>query len=170
MSEKGSEQVTLGVFIEDNWRLLSCLGVFAGLTMFASNMPLKFLGAFLGFLFICQMLLILWEIIDRFPSGEVSERLHWFHTVLSGVVLVVVGYWFVAYVSLWRLVLPFVLGAIGMVVSVRVLRRLKLGGRKVRWVAGYLFLTVGYAVGVLVTEPVGTFLEELRVGFGGGLP
>ena len=84
---------TLASFIEDNHKLLTTLGVFTALTVFASNIDPKPVGNILSIFFLTLTVLIWLEVWERFPPRNGSWRLLWFESVLSFSVLAILGIW-----------------------------------------------------------------------------
>ena len=121
MSENGeadqqAERNTLGEFIENNHRLLSAVGLFTALTIFATNLEIEILGAFLSFLLLSATVILWMELLEKFPaSAPATAKLTWFESTLSGAMLVVVFYWLLQFRGFWRslLAIPIVLVLVG---------------------------------------------------------
>lgn len=170
------DKVTLAAFIDDNYKLLSALGVFVGLTLFASNLPLKSIGYSLSFLFVSATVLIMLELWERFPSKSGTTRLFWFENILFLSSLLVVAYWFVEFRAMWHqyLVVPILCILLWLVSAVikrfdlfNRLFRTEPGGRKIlRYIFGFALIgvvfVVSYAVATWLTPPINTFLDEVR--------
>ena len=101
-------RMTLHAFVEENHKLLTVLGVFTALTVFAANLPLKSLGSMLSFLFMAMTVILWLEVLERFPSKGAGWRMDWFEILLSFTVLVLAFYWFVDFRRVWDywLVIP----------------------------------------------------------------
>jgi hypothetical protein len=98
------ELLTLREFIEHNQKLLSVLGIFTALTVFANNIPYEPFRSGLSFLFI-TLTILLW--IETFFSRSSVEkkytwRLRWFDDLLGFTILVLIAYWLVAFSPIWH--------------------------------------------------------------------
>lgn len=103
MNDKEDKKApTLFDFIEENQRLVTVLGVFTALTVFAGSLPLKSVGYVLSFMFMSLTVLLWLELWERFPSKSGSWRLTLFETILPLTVLVVIGYWLLEFRKLWH--------------------------------------------------------------------
>lgn len=102
------KEVTLGEFIETNYKLLSTLGIFTVLAVFSNNLQLKEIGNLLSFLFVAAMVLIWHELWVSFPT-KLSEKLFWFKFIISFTIFWVVVYWLVEFRSIWRYNLSFLI-------------------------------------------------------------
>lgn len=101
--EVPDRKVSLWDFIEKNQRLLTVLGVFTALTVFAGNVRIRALGYILGFFLFGISIVLLIEIVSRFESDErASGRLQSFQylLMLSGIQLGLV--WLFEYSEMWR--------------------------------------------------------------------
>lgn len=170
------KEVTLAAFIEDNYRLLSALGIFVALTLFASNLPLKSIGYSLSFLFVSATVLIMLELWERFPSKSGTSRLFWFENVLFLSALLVVAYWFLEFRAMWHqyLIVP-ILGILLWLSSAAIKRfdvfnrlfRTEPGGRKIlRYFFGFalvaVVIVVSWILAEFITPPINVFLDEVR--------
>jgi hypothetical protein len=93
---------TLTSFIEENHRLLTVLGVFTALTIFASNLPVKPLGGMISFLFMTLTIILWFELWARFPSKRGEWRIVWFESILGITILILVIYWLLDYRVIWN--------------------------------------------------------------------
>jgi hypothetical protein len=85
-------RMTLKAFVEENHRLISVLGVFAALDLFALQLKLgPWQGIMLGGLFTCTMLLWV-ELQAQFPK-EMVGRLSYFEWGFQAAMLMVVLLW-----------------------------------------------------------------------------
>jgi len=100
---------TLARFVEDNHKLLTVLGAFTAMTVFATNLPVKPIGFILAFLFMSMSILVWLEVWSRFPSVEGTGRLTLFENLLSYTLLILVGYWLVDFRPVWDQFLALVL-------------------------------------------------------------
>jgi hypothetical protein len=80
--------MALYTFVEENHKLLTVLGVFTALTVFAANLPLRPLGSMLSFLFMALTVTLWLELLERFPSKAAGWRMDWFETLLSFTVFI----------------------------------------------------------------------------------
>jgi hypothetical protein len=92
---------TLKSFIEENHRLLTVLGVFTALTIFASNLPVKPLGGIISFLFMTLTIILWLELWAQFPSARGGWRIVWFESLLGVTILFLVFYWLLDYRIVW---------------------------------------------------------------------
>lgn len=175
----GTVPTSLAAFIEENQRVITVLGVFTALTVFASNLrPVEF-GQFLSSLFLTLTTLIWLELWGRFPSGGGSWRLSWFENMLSMTVLVLVGYWVVV-VHTWVhdlitiLVFGLTLGGLSQAMSRwnlfnRVFRSVPHERTKLRYGLGILIQVVVFAASFFVASvagpPVDRFLDRISAEF-----
>jgi hypothetical protein len=94
---------TLFEFVEQNQKLITVLGVFTALTVFANNIPFADFSSLLSFLFL-TIALIVW--IELFMRAKVANNANWrlkvFENILSLSVFALIGYWLVGYVDTWR--------------------------------------------------------------------
>lgn len=181
-----SEITTLGDFLEENQRVITVLGVFTALTVFANNLRPAEFGQFLSFIFLAIALLIWFELWARFPAKASNWRLNWFENLLSLVVMVLVGYWIVA-VHQWvhdlitMLVWGFSLAGISHFARKhdlfnRVFRTVPDGRRRLRYGIGLLLqvlvLALSLAVAGILGPPIDRFVDrastELLQGRNGG--
>lgn len=95
------EKITLSSFVENNNTLINSLGVFTALIIFASSLPLKSIGLALSFLFLIIVLLLWFELWERFPAGSTTWRLIVFENILSLTVLILVVHWLLDYRGIW---------------------------------------------------------------------
>lgn len=68
--ELSSQGMALGIFIEQNDKLLSALAVFSGLVAFSKEFQPEWLGAAIAFIFIAGLVLVAWELRGRFPEED----------------------------------------------------------------------------------------------------
>jgi hypothetical protein len=92
-------KVTLHAFIEENHKILSVLGVFTALTVFARGLPLTGMGQVLSFFFLTLTVLLWIEIMTRYPKPA-STRLIWFENIVTATVFLTAGYWLVEYYAI----------------------------------------------------------------------
>ena len=92
---------TLSGFVEDNHKLISVLGVFTAITIFASNLPVRPIAGTFSFLSMTLTIILWLELWAKFPSGEAGWRLVLFENVVSMAVLVIILYWLIDYRSEW---------------------------------------------------------------------
>jgi small-conductance mechanosensitive channel len=73
---------TLTEFIELNSKLISTLGVFLGLSVFANNLPDKGAAHFLSFLLFTLGVLVFFELSRNFRGFDYYGKIYWFREVL----------------------------------------------------------------------------------------
>ncbi len=100
---------TISTFVEVNHKLITVLGVFTALTVFAANLPLRPFGNILSFMFLALAILVWLELWAKFPKGAVTWRLNWFENILSYAVMIIIAYWFLSFRDIWRIWLPFLI-------------------------------------------------------------
>jgi hypothetical protein len=116
----------LDTFIEDNYKLLSILGVFTALTVFATSITVKWIAYVLSFLFLTETILIWLELWAKFPKLGINIidfnrlfifKLFLFKSTLLLSTLVLIGYWLLAFRIIWRffLFLPIAYILIGLI-------------------------------------------------------
>jgi hypothetical protein len=93
---EGSTKVPLRTFVEENHKLLSVLGVFTALAVFARGLPLSGMGQLLSFLFMTLTILLWLELMSQYPVPA-STRLMWFENLVTFSVMVTAGYWLLDY-------------------------------------------------------------------------
>jgi len=167
-----NEKTTLTAFIEDNHKLLSTLGIFIALTVFASSLTLRWIASILSGFFLFATILICFELWERFPSGG-STRLAFFENTLVFATLVVIAYWLLEFRTVWHLglIVPIAVTFLWLI-SVGIKRfnvfdrlfRSEPGGRKVlRYIFGLALVTVVWvistALAILITPPINAFLD-----------
>ena len=171
------EKHTLSTFIEDNYRLLSAVGLFTALTVFASNLEIRVVGAFLSFLLLSATVILWLELMEKFPAGiPATGRLTWFETILSYAMLVVVFYWLLQFRGFWRSLLVIPIALVVVAIGSGVLRRFDVfnrafaakPGEKRRWryfvafgVYAVSLLAAFYLSGLLV-QSIGPWLDTAR--------
>lgn len=175
--EKGK---TLYECLEENHNLLSTLGIFGALTVFAGSMELKPVGYLLSFLLLAAMILVWREIRMRLP-----ERKEWSLTVFKWILeiglWVLVAYWLLEYRAIWDafLFLPLIFGFTYLIaVRIRDLRRFKIVdavfgfGRehpnKLQRAAGVILalivMYISFGLAVLLSVPANAILDTLNRG------
>jgi len=176
VQDSQDEKLTLSAFIDDNYRLLSALGIFSALTLFASNFPLKAIGYALSFLFLFATVLILLEVWERFPSKMGATRLFWFENALFLSGLVLVGYWFLEFRGVWQHLLFVPIASVLMRLFSTIIKRFDLfnilfraepGARKtLRYIFGIalwaVLIVASVAIANLLSGPINAFLDEAR--------
>ncbi|XOB46410.1 MAG: hypothetical protein ACKKMV_03090 [Candidatus Nealsonbacteria bacterium] len=88
------KEITLKDFIEENYRLLQVLAIFTTLSVFSSNLPLERFRNLLSTLLLSASVLVWLELWARFPKKYGTWRLSLFETLLSGIIVIVILYWF----------------------------------------------------------------------------
>lgn len=176
VKDSQDEKVTLAAFIDDNYKLLSALGIFTALTLFASNLPLRWIGYALSFLFLTATVLILLELWERFPSKSGTTRLFWFENALFLSGLVVVGYWFLEFRAIWHHLLFIPIASVLMWFFSAIIKRFNLfnvlfrtepGGRRtLRHIFGLtlwgVVIVASLALASVLSPPINALLDEAR--------
>jgi len=171
---KDSQQVTLAAFIEDNHKLLTSLGVFTALTLFAGNLPLRPVGYVLSFLFLAATVLLWFELQSRFPKPG-THALIWFENILFYATMVLIGYWLLEFRSLWRHFLFILMALVLLWLGSLVIKRYNLFNRLFRAEAGslkhvrYAFahvllwtaIILAFSISYQIAQPLNDFLDEL---------
>jgi len=103
--KKPPDKPTLYSFIEENHNLITVLGVFTALAVFAANLTLKPVGLILSFLFMTLTVILWLELLGRFPSKGAGWRMDWFENILSFAVLAFLIYWLLDFRTIWKSVL-----------------------------------------------------------------
>ncbi len=88
---------TLSEFIEDNSKLISTLGVFLGLSVFANNLPDKGAARLLSFLLFTLGVLVFFELVRKFSEFDWYGRIQTFREVLTLAMFVFVYLYVKAY-------------------------------------------------------------------------
>ena len=173
--KKLPDKPTLHSFIEENHKLITVLGVFTALTVFAANLTLKPMGLILSFLFMTLTIILWLELLGRFPSKGAGWRMDWFENILSFTVLALLVYWLLDFRSVWKsvlIVLVFGLVLQGVSAAMRRLNAFnrifhaKPGEKRTLRYAVWLVLvvaSVALAIGVaaLVTPWINSWLDAI---------
>lgn len=131
-SEELPDKPTLSSFIEDNHKLITVLGVFTALTVFASSLTLKPMGLVLSFLFMTLAAIVWLELCARFPSKSGTWRLTWFENILSFTVLAFIAYWLLDFRTIWKNLLLVLVGGLILAVVSATMKRFGLFNRLFR--------------------------------------
>jgi len=155
-TDQKAEKNTLSEFVEKNNRLLSAVGLFTALTIFATNLEPRVIGAFLSFLLLSATVMLWMELLEKFPaSAPATAKLTWFETTLSFALLVVVFYWLLQFQSFWRLWLMVPIALVLAAIFSAVLKRFNVFNRafsaKVGEKRGWRYLV---AIGVVTVSTV----------------
>ena len=158
-------------YIEDNHRLISTLGVFTALTLFARQVQPGVFGNFLSALFLTLTLLVLFELSERFPPKMGTSRMYWFESVMSLSVLFLAAHWLLTVRSVFPWITFFlVFASISSLISVLMKRydlfnrlfRAKAGQRKtLRYFLGIFLVIVSAAVAIAVGSVVATAVDPV---------
>jgi hypothetical protein len=122
-------QITLTDFINENYRILSALGVFTAATVFSANLSLPPFNSWLSFMLMAATVFLWLELVGKFPSGRGSQLLVWFENILTLTTIFLILYWLVAYRSEWRGLLPIPVGLVLLWVIGSLIRRSRLFDR-----------------------------------------
>src|ERR1700751_5570354 len=74
----GGGKSTLTEYLDENGKLLSALGLFLGLSVFANNLADKEVGRLLSFLLFTLGLLIFLELMRNFRAFDFYGKIYWF--------------------------------------------------------------------------------------------
>src|SRR5438876_206580 len=74
---------TLTEYIDENGKLLSALGLFLGLSVFANNLADKGMARLLSFLLFTLGLLVFLELMRNFRAFNWYGKIYWFRQVLT---------------------------------------------------------------------------------------
>ncbi len=173
-SRDGSPPTTLVAFVENNYRLLTALGVFTALTVYSGNLTLKPVGYVLSFFFLAAAVLLWLELWANFPRLG-TARLFWFENILFFATMILVFYWLVEFRSIWRsfLFLPiafFILSLLAIIVKRYDLFSRATHAEPGRWkLLRYIFalslfwfsVLIALYIAALVAQPVNDFLDLL---------
>lgn len=170
-----SPKVSLTIFIEENHKLLTVLGVFTALTVFSLSLSLKIIGYFLSFAFFTISLIIWFELWSKFPKNG-SFKLSCLENILSLTIFVLIFYWLVEYRTIWHEFLFVLFFMIIFAIFTYVMRKIKFFDKtlnaqegKLKWLR-YVFGVIVIAIcGVfsfwlssIVSPPMNSLLDELR--------
>jgi len=168
---EGSPRPSLTQYIEENHKLITVLGVFTALTVFARSLPITTLGLFLSFLFMTLAVFVWLELFARFPSKAGGWRVTWFENILSLSVFMLVIYWILDYRQVWSqvLIIPvfgMLMGAISFLlkrfdVFNRLFRSQPDEKRALRYVFGIAIVAIAFFLSALVVSPLNHLLDHL---------
>jgi len=88
-----TELNTLVSFVDEKKNLISVVGIFAALTIFAKGVMIGSPGEFVSFLFLTSFVLLWLELWSSFPSGPSSTRLALFENSIIATGIVIIWYW-----------------------------------------------------------------------------
>lgn len=182
--KKPPDKPTLHSFIEDNHKLITVLGVFTALTMFAANLTLKPMGLFLSFLFMTLTLILWLELLGRFPSKGAGWRVDWFESILSLTVLVFLVYWLLDFRTIWKNVLIILVFGLVLQGVSAVMRRLNAFNRifhakpgeksTLRYVVSLVLIVasvaLAFGVAALVTPWINYWLDAITKSMAAPIP
>ncbi len=101
------EEYSLGKFVENNINLLTTLGIFSALTVFAFSLPMRAYSFILSAAFLTGTILIWLELWTKFPSQPSNWRLTLFENVVSLAIIVITIYYLNVYIIHIRWLLTF---------------------------------------------------------------
>jgi hypothetical protein len=175
-STESKPVVTLSDFIGQNQNLITVLGVFTALTVFAGSIPLPPFRDNLSFFFMSLTILVWIELWRNIPKGNYTWRLRWFQNILSFSILSLVAYWFIGYSQMWQ---GYIVVAISSIIAVMLklinkklhlyekwyesqsIRFRKL--RKITWVVFVILLIVGQTYFAIKVSPsIGKTLNDIH--------
>lgn len=149
--EKEKPKPTLASAVEENHKLITVLGVFTALTVFAANLRLQPFGQVLSFLFMSLTILVWFELWGRFPNERGNWTLTWFENLLFITVLAVVLYWLVDFRELWHTYLWLLVFSVILAVFSTVMKKFDVFNRLFRTQPGKLrFLRYGLGLVIVL--------------------
>lgn len=169
------EELSLNDFIEKNHKIISTIGIFVAITVFTTNLKIEFFSVILSFLFLLMTVMVWLELLGKFPK-RVSYRLDWFKSFLTLAFLCFIGYWVIAYNSIWNSLLPIVIALLFVrIISVLIMKfdfyerycYTKDGREKsleyfIFWCIFFpLLCYLGIKIGFLVSPSIGEFISQL---------
>ncbi len=166
---------TLAEFIEDNYKLITVLGVFTALTVYIGSTPLKPLTQVISFFFLTLAVFVWVELWGRFPESMGTLTLFWFENVFSLSAIAIVIYWFLTVGCVFPpIIMISVFLLVMSVISIpikkfqlfnRIFRSEPGKGRILRIVLGVSILLMAYAIGVLFSSliSVRTYMPFLKL-------
>ena len=162
---------TLHQYIEENHKLITTLGVFTALTLFARQIPSPQFASILSLLFLTLSMIVWFELFGRFPAKTGTLTLMYFESALGFTVLTLAIYWFLtarAVIPAITIVLTF--GAISSLFSALVKRhdlfnrlfRTRPGQRRtLRYIAGIILIAVMAMISIVAATLAATYLDPL---------
>lgn len=128
--------MALGIFIEQNDKLLSALAVFSGLVAFSKEFQPEWLGAAIAFIFIAGLVLVAWELRGRFPE-KMAWPLYLFRYVILWGLGGILIYWVYTYRIFWDMALWLPMIVISWWLAWSTLREVALTFKFTRWIFGF---------------------------------
>jgi cell division protein FtsW (lipid II flippase) len=176
---ESSELLSLREFIELNHNLLSALGIFMALTVFAANIPYEFLRTGLSFVFLAVSVILWIETFFNYnptlSRRKYSLLMRWFNVLMEIATFLLILYWLVAYSIVWKIMLPVVIFAILIALSSLILDRLsyfkklhypidskhKLKKQFLWWVLFFASLFLCLYVAIIISPTLYKFIDDL---------
>jgi len=169
------EIITLATFVEENQKLLTVIGVFTAITLFAVNIKLLYVATFLSFLFMLLTLLLWWELIGKFPKNG-SASLSWFESILGICILGLIFYWIVEYREVWQVILPFVFQLLLLSIVSFIIKKTNFFNRvfkakpgQKKWWRYVIYFSIimatlylGLLIGSLISPPINNLLDIFK--------
>lgn len=176
--KQNKKRATLNTFINKNDKLLSALGIFTALTVFSSNLSLKWIGYILSFLFLSTTILIWLELWAKFPKSA-TTRLMWFENILSYSIMAVIAYWLLAFYEIWRLFLFIPIALILLYLFSIFIKRFSIFNtvfhsksihhKKLRYILGFTVLIVVLYISSYIANqlesPISTLINNIKQSF-----
>ncbi len=100
--QSGERRLCLTEFVEENHKLLTVLGVFTALTVYASNLPYSWPGSGLAFVFMAFSIIILLQLFANLMSVVPTGLLAYCTTLMLAAVWFTLVYWLLAFRGFWR--------------------------------------------------------------------
>jgi len=165
---------TLSEHIEENQKLITVIGVFTALAIFAKNIEIVQIRTMLSFLFISIAILVCIELSLKKYDNKPTWRLILFDYAILLSVLFLVGYWLITYFETWSsfIIIPMYLSFITIFIyllkKIKVIRNLNnpetIKFKKIKLTLHYLIFILIIILSMIITslikEPFSDFLKE----------
>ncbi len=132
ISRSHEDKPSLHQYIEENHKLITTLGVFTALTLFARQSVPDFLGSLLSALFLTLALLVWFELAGRVPPRMGTSTMYWFESTLTFCVMVLSFYWFLSVRSVFPWLSMFLTFFLAISVISTIMKRFDLFNRVFR--------------------------------------
>lgn len=168
-----NKKKTLSEHIEENQKLITVMGVFTALAIFARNIEIVQIRTMLSFLFISIAILVWIELSLKKYENKPTWRLILFDYAILLSVLFLVGYWLIEYFETWSslIIIPmyflFITIFIYLLKKIKVIRNLNnpetIKFKKTKLTLHYLIFILIIILSMLITslikEPLSDFLK-----------
>lgn len=171
------KNTSLASFVESNHKLISALGIFTALTVFATSISLRAVAYSFSFLLLAATFLLWVELWSKFPDRSKSSlRLSLFQDITALVVLIVAVHWIISFRVFWRyfIVLPlgFAIFALLLVILSRTKPITKIvdkaigikgfGGFIIANVLYVLLFASSFYLAILMAEPLNSVIDQIN--------